>query len=125
MPLRWDVDYEFCYQTRPEPKHKYLIVVHVDAEYVLAFFINSRVPRFVRGRHKLQPCMVLLDERRYDFLRRPSWLSCMETLTFRPHDLNARQGRLRQQDVKRVRAAVDACPLLKRKTKRILRDETR
>lgn len=57
------------------PKFKYLAIVATEPEPI-GFFINSRVPAFIRKRPALNRCQLTLKVADYPFLQYDSYLDC-------------------------------------------------
>ena len=100
-------------------KNKFLVIASVDAQ-CCTFVVNSRVHPFVEARAELSVCQVRLDSARHDFLRRDSWIACHSILMLRTDavvaelaaDMNRFKGRVHQDVLNEIAAAVKRAPTL-------------
>jgi hypothetical protein len=120
---KFEVFHLWCEQMRPEAKHKLVVVVHVAADYVLGFVINSRLNEFVLERPHLLPCHAeLLCDEHPLFLTHDSFVDCQTPYTFPRVSLieTSRRGFLGQSAQMAVLEAVRFCVVLKPVHKKLI-----
>ncbi len=79
-PIRpGEVFFAFSRATRPDPKHKFHVLVQIEPR-PLFFFINSEIHPYVQADDALLRQQVRLPVRTHGFLRYDSYLDCHETI---------------------------------------------
>jgi len=81
MPFVWTFFFIRNAQYTIPPKDKYVLVVCQDTE-CHAFFVNSKISRFIQNRPNMLACQVLLKASEYDFLQHDSYLNCSQLYAF-------------------------------------------
>lgn len=121
LPVRWDVHYFFCQQARPEPKDKFVVIAHIDANWFYGFFINSEIKHFVTKR-QLEPCMAPIAPHAHPFLTHNSWVDCTGAYTFPSDILSAEtyRGPLDKNTITAVLHAVSVCRVIRQKQKALI-----
>jgi hypothetical protein len=120
MLERWQVYYVFCQQAKPNPKHKFVVVAHVNKTWCYAFFINSVINPFIANNPKLMPCEVALAASSHTFLQHDSFIDCRDVYTFPLTNMTDFRGQLDVSIIPNVLTAVSACPVLKRGQKKVI-----
>lgn len=108
---QWDVYFVInSRHAKPLPKDKFVVVACFDPN-PCGFFINTRVNDFIQRNAHLMGCEVQLSAAEHAFLSYDSWLDCREILSFHESELSDKRG---------VLAAVDACPVLRPRFKKLI-----
>ena len=118
-PPAWAVFHVWMQATRPAPKYKYFICMHLQGGSALGLLINSQVNELGQGQY-LHPCFAPLSAAAHAFLNHNSWADCTTLFTVPVADLTDGRGHLTPEAAQAVQAAVQACPKLKPKTKALL-----
>ncbi len=58
------------------PDNKFVVIMYVDDDTVLACLINSRIHPFIEKDPRLKACQIKLDAKTYTFLDHDSFLNC-------------------------------------------------
>jgi hypothetical protein len=111
-----------CRHARPLPKDKFVVVTCFDPN-PCGFFINTRVNEFIANHPDLLPCEVAMAATEHPFLAHDSWLDCRELLSFREEELSDLRGVLAARTVVAARRAVQDCPVLRPRFKRLISGE--
>jgi len=105
---------------KPLPKDKFVVVACFDPN-PCGFFINTKINDFIQKNVPLMACEVLLSAIAHPFLSCDSWLDCREILSFQESELTDKRGVLAANSIKNVLAAVEECPVLRPRFKRLIR----
>lgn len=117
---QWDVYFVVnSRHAKPLPKDKFIVVACFDPN-PCGFFINTKVNDFIQKNTQLMICEVLLSAGAHPFLSYDSWLDCREILSFQESELTDKRGILAVNAVKDVLAAVQVCPVLRPRFKRLI-----
>lgn len=118
---QWDVYFVVnSRHAKPLPKDKFVVIACFDPN-PCGFFINTKVNDFIQASPQLMACEVLLSVAVHPFLSYDSWLDCREILSFQEAELADKRGALVTTAIMDVLAAVDACPVLRPRFKRLIR----
>jgi hypothetical protein len=119
---QWDVYFVVnSRHAKPLPKDKFVIVACFDPN-PCGFFINTKVNDFIQKNAQLMACEVLLTAAAHPFLSYDSWLDCREMLSFQESELIDKRGVLASNAIVDALAAVEACPVLRPRFKRLIRN---
>jgi hypothetical protein len=58
------------------PDNKFLVIMYIDDDTVLACLINSRIHPLIEKDPRLKACQIMLDAKTYTFLNHDSFLNC-------------------------------------------------
>jgi hypothetical protein len=121
MPLeKWQVYYTFCFQAKPHPKFKYVVLAHVTPTWCLGLFINSDLNTFVKHRSNLWVCMPGISSKDQSFLNHDSFIDCTSVYTFLATDLKDYRGKLSDTAIGDVLQALQDCSLVKNSHKKLI-----
>jgi hypothetical protein len=116
----FEVFHLWCEQMRPEAKHKFVVIVGIEPDYVFGFVINSRLNQFTLEQAHLLPCHALLLETEHsDLLTHDSFVNCQTPYTFPRSSLteDTRRIVLSMNAQQAILEAVKLCSVLKPKHK--------
>lgn len=68
-----------CPFTKPDPKHKFLILLSVDP--TLLFMLNSTVHKFIKNNPVMNVAQIKITPENYIFLDHDSYINCAEVIT--------------------------------------------
>ena len=87
MAYLWRFYYiSYCFQARPAPKPKFVVLVCKDTKY-MGFLVNSGIHSFIQRQPDLLCCQILVKNFDYKFLDHNSYIDCSELFEFDDSDL--------------------------------------
>ena len=118
----WQVYYLKCHCVLPEPKEKYVVIVHVEPNKIFSFLINSKINDYIIQQNLLV-CEALIVSDQHIFkkpLKRDSYVDCREICPVSESELFYLQGTLSMEAKQNVIQAVNACRVLPRRYKKMI-----
>ncbi len=110
---------ENCRHTKPHPKPKYVVIVHVDGE-ALGCFINSILSQWLQDRPYMLVCEVVIPGLNYSGINHDSFIDCQQFYPFNDSELVDSRGLLSDELKTAVLNAIANCPTLPVKYKKAI-----
>ncbi len=118
------IEFEFEHTT----KNKFIVIGATDDGYLLGFFINSVVNKFIENNQLLNKCQVKIDAKNHSFLQYDSYIACHEIKEIHKEDvireinrdLNKIKGEISIEIKDQVIAAIKFAQTISEVQKRIL-----
>lgn len=114
-----------CRHAKPDPKDKFVIVVCVNEDHCLGFFINSRISGFIRDRTHLLGCQTSILSSEHDCLSHDSFIDTTTVLKLDFVELTDMKDEISDDTKRALIAAVDFCIVIPKRYKRQVLDAGR
>ena len=124
QPVLWHVYHvRNCRHTRPNPKDKFVVIVHIDSN-PRGFLINSQISNWLQNRPKLLVCQARIQAQDAPFLSHDSYVACHDLYEFFNDELTNSRGPIDLQTKNAILQAVKTCPTIEQKYKNIILTQT-